>query len=172
MTRKTGWAAVAMAVVVVQGSVAGAATTVTSNLPVSATVNPGCSISTSGVAFGTYAPLAAHATSAATANGTVTVQCTLGTVATVTLGQGTNPGAGSTDASPARRLSDGASHYLTYSLYSDALNLFAWGNTALTGVGHVGVGSATGLTVYGKLDAGQVVPAGAYTDTVVATVSF
>lgn len=165
---KRAWVVVVVAMV----STGARASTVTSSLGVSATVNPGCSISTSAVAFGTYAPLSTHATNAATANGTVTVQCTLGTVAVVTLGQGTNASAGSSDASPLRRLSDGASHYLTYALFSDFTYLLPWGNTALTGVGHVGLGSAVGLTVYGKLDAGQVVPSGAYTDTVVATVSF
>jgi spore coat protein U-like protein len=41
-----------------------------------------------------------------------------------------------------------------------------------TGVAHTGTGSATAITVYGQMAAGQNVPAGSYADTVVATVSF
>lgn len=148
------------------------ATAVTANLAVSATVNPGCSISTNPVAFGTYAPLSTHASTPANASGTVNVQCTLGTVAVVTLGQGSSANTGSTDSSPLRRLTDGASHYLSYALYSDATHLVPWANTALTGVAHVGLGTSLGVTVYGVLAAGQVVPSGGYTDTVVATITF
>ncbi|MFT3710978.1 MAG: spore coat U domain-containing protein [Archangium sp.] len=157
-------------VVVCVSSVAFAGST-TANLGVSATVQPGCSISTSPVAFGVYAPLSTHASSPATANGTVSVTCTLGTAAVVTLGQGGSAGSGSTDAAPVRRLTDG-SNFLSYALFRDMAMLLPWGNTTLTGIAHVGLGTQVGITVYGKLDAGQVVPAGSYTDTVVATVSF
>lgn len=166
MNRSAKWV-----VVVTMCSLTALAGSATANLGVSATVQPGCSISTNPVAFGVYAPLSTHASTAATANGTVSVTCTLGTVAVLTLGQGASAGSGSTDAAPVRRLTDGT-NFLSYSLFRDSFYLLAWGNTTLTGVSHVGVGSSVGITVYGKLDAGQVVPSGSYVDTVVATVSF
>ncbi|MFM6073490.1 MAG: spore coat protein U domain-containing protein, partial [Dolichospermum sp.] len=40
------------------------------------------------------------------------------------------------------------------------------------GVSHTGTGNASNITVYGRIGRGQNVPAGSYTDTVVATVTF
>ena len=47
-----------------------------------------------------------------------------------------------------------------------------WGGTAASDVPHTGTGTETSLTVYGRIPAGQNVPAGSYSDTVVATVTF
>jgi len=90
----------------------------------------------------------------------------------LTLGQGSHANTGSSDAAPLRRLQDSGSNVLTYSLYQDSGRNTVWGNTALTGVSHTGTGSATSVTVYGQIAAGQNVPAGNYSDVVVATVTF
>lgn len=147
------------------------AATATSNLSVTATVSANCTIATSAVAFGTYDPVSAHASSALNGTGTVTVTCTNGSSATITLGQGSNADTGSTDAAPLRRVKSGA-NYLSYALYSNSDRTTVWGNTAGTGVAHTGSGSATAITVYGQIAAGQNVPAGSYVDTVVATITF
>jgi spore coat protein U-like protein len=148
------------------------AATQTANLSVTASVAASCSISTAPVAFGAYDPVTTNASTALNGTGTVNVTCTTGASTTVTLGQGANPGAGSTDAVPARRLGDGATHFLTYSLYSDSGRTTVWGNTAGTGLANTGTGSQVALTVYGAVAAGQSVPTGSYSDTVVATVTF
>jgi spore coat protein U domain-containing protein, fimbrial subunit CupE1/2/3/6 len=148
------------------------AATATSNLSVTASVTANCTISTAPVAFGAYDPVVANATTALNGTGTVSVTCTNGDSTTVTLGQGANAGGGSTDAAPARRLNDGGADYLSYSLYQDTGRTTVWGNTAGTGVAYTGTGTVSVLTVYGAVTAGQNVPSGSYTDTVVATITF
>jgi spore coat protein U-like protein len=64
------------------------------------------------------------------------------------------------------------SNRLSYFLYSDAGWTTVWANTVGTGVAHTGTATATAITVYGQVTAGQNVPAGSYSDTVVATVTF
>jgi spore coat protein U-like protein len=146
--------------------------TATSSLSVTATVAANCAISTAPVAFGAYDPVAANATTPLDGTGTVTVTCTSGDAATITLGQGSNPGTGSTDAAPVRQMKDTGGALLGYSLYSDTGRTTVWGNTAGTGVAETGTGAAQAVTVYGAVAAGQNVPTGSYSDTVVATVTF
>ena len=148
------------------------AATATSNLSVTASVSANCSISTAPVAFGAYDPVSTNASTALSGTGTVNVTCTSGASTTITLGQGANADTGSTDAAPARRLSDGGTNFLTYSLFQDAGHATVWGNTAGTGVANTGTGTQTAITVYGTVAAGQNVPSGNYSDTVVATVTF
>ncbi len=148
------------------------AATATSNLSVTASVTANCTITTAPVAFGAYDPVSANASTALNGSGTVSVTCTSGASANVTLGQGSNAGGGSTDTAPVRRLKDTGTDFLSYSLYSDSGRTTDWGNTAGTGVAHTGTGTLTALTVYGSVAAGQSVPAGNYSDTVVATITF
>jgi spore coat protein U-like protein len=149
-----------------------AATTQTSNLSVTASVTANCTITTAPVAFGAYDPITANATAPLNGTGTVNVTCTSGASTTVTLGQGSNADTGSSAAAPARRLKDAGTDFLTYKLYSESTRSTVWGDTAGTGLAYAGLGTTSGLTVYGAIDAGQNVPSGSYSDTVVATVTF
>jgi spore coat protein U-like protein len=144
----------------------------TANLSVTATVTANCTITTAPVAFGTYDPVVTNATAALNGTGTVSVTCTNGASTTVTLGQGLNAGTGSTDAVPVRRLIDGGTDYLAYTLYSDTNRSVVWGNTSGSGLANTGNGTLQALTVYGAVAPGQNVPAASYSDTVVATISF
>jgi spore coat protein U-like protein len=147
------------------------AATATSNLPVSATVTANCTIDASGgLAFGAYDPVVTNASTDLTGTGTVSTTCTNGASVTVTLGQGSNADTGSTDAAPVRRMLSGASDYLGYQLYTDSGHATVWDNS--TGAPVSGTGGAVNTTVYGLVAAGQNVPAGSYSDTVVATVTF
>lgn len=149
------------------------AITATSNLSVTASVTANCTITTAPVAFGAYDPIVTNASAALTGNGTLNVTCTSGASSAVTLGEGSNPNAGSTAAVPARRLKDGGTNFLTYKLFSESTRTTVWGDTTPTGLAAAtGTGSLTTLTVYGAIDAGQNVPAGNYTDTVLATITF
>ena len=70
-------------------------------------------------------------------------------------------------------MTDGASNYLSYELYSDAARTTVWN----TGAGLYNPGAAPSkvarnFTVYGRVTSNQDVPAGSYNDTVVATVNF
>jgi spore coat protein U-like protein len=144
------------------------AATATANLGVSATVTNNCTISTAALAFGSYDPVVAHASTNLDGTGTVTVACTKGAVATVGLGLGSNA-AGST-----RRMTNGASEYLTYELYQDAGRATVWGNSGagLYSPGAAPSKTARNFTVYGRVTSNQDVVAGNYADTVVATVNF
>jgi spore coat protein U-like protein len=144
------------------------AATATANLSVSATVTNNCTISTTAVGFGSYDPVVAHASTDLDGTGTVIVTCTKGAVATVGLGLGGNA-TGST-----RRLKDAGTNHLTYELYQDAGHATVWGTA---GAGLLSPGAAPSkaartFTVYGRVASNQDIPAGAYTDTVVATVNF
>jgi spore coat protein U-like protein len=147
------------------------------NLSVTATVAANCTISTTAVAFGAYDPVGANLASAldnVAAPGKVTVNCTTGSAATVQLGQGGHADAGSTDAVPDRRMSDGAGtpHFLDYALYSNAGLSTIWGNDATVDVAYTGTGASADLNVYGVVAANQQAPVGSYTDTVIALITF
>jgi spore coat protein U-like protein len=102
----------------------------------------------------------------------LTVSCTNGSASTITLGQGVNFATGSTDALPARRALNGTANFLNYALYQDAGSVTIWGNTALTGEAHIGTGNLDTVIVYASMAAAQNVPAGTYSDSIVATVTF
>jgi spore coat protein U-like protein len=142
----------------------------TDNLNVTASVENSCVITGGTLAFGVYDTVSGAAVNASTS---INVECTAGAITTITLGEGANEDTGSTPAAPARRLYDGDASFLSYSLYSDAGRTTAWGDTAETGKGYTAItAEAAALTVYGRVAANQDVPAGSYTDTVVATVTF
>jgi len=152
------------------------AATDTDNLLVTADVTATCAITTAPVAFGSYDP-----TDLTDLNGTgtVTLFCTNGTAGYVTLGQGVNPDTGSSDDVPVRQMAGGAggTGRLTYHLYSENTRTTVWGNTGTTGLDDAGDGTSHDLTVYGQIPARQsTATAGtgvtAYSDTVVATVTF
>lgn len=146
--------------------------TATANVAVTATVSANCTISSAGVSFGAYDPVSTNASANLDATGTVTVTCTSGAAAVVALGQGANANTGSTDAAPLRRMKDSGTNYLSYALYQDSARTTVWGNTTATDVSHTGTGTATAITIYGRVTSGQNVPAASYSDTVVATVTF
>ena len=145
--------------------------TATSNMSVSATVSANCTISAGALAFGAYDPVVTNATNPLAGTATITVSCTNGSPATLTLDQGLNPAGGSTNAAPLRQMASGGS-LMSYDLFQDNAMTVPWGNTAGTGVAYTGTGVSGSVTVYGQVAGGQNVPAGTYNDTVVATITF
>lgn len=144
------------------------AATGTTNLSVSATVSANCTITTTPVAFGAYDPIVANAATALDATGSVIVACTKGSSATIGIGLGANAQAS------VRRMLDGSTNFLTYELYLDTTRTTVWG-TATTGLLSTGAAPSKAtrpFTIYGRVAAGQDVPAGAFTDIAVATVNF
>lgn len=147
--------------------------TATANLLVTATVLGVCTAATTPVAFGVYDPSSASPTDA---TGTVTVTCTPGATYSIALDAGANPGtAGNVNT---RRMLANASDYLPYQLYLDASRTTVWGDGANGSSLNppAGTYTATGLpqvyNVYGRVTAGQYVPAGSYVDTVIVTVTY
>ena len=142
------------------------------DMGVAASVSANCTISAAPVNFGAYDPVSANASAPLDGTGSVSVMCTNGASANIILGQGGAPDAGSSDDAPLRRLQDGQGNHLAYGLFSDAAKTILWGNSGPSGVAHTGTGIETALTVHGRIAAGQNIPAGSYSDTVVATVMF
>jgi spore coat protein U-like protein len=143
-----------------------AASQITTTFQVKATVLASCQVSAADLDFGNYAPTTGADTAADT---TIDVTCTDGTAYTVAL----DGGSVMHDVS-ARAMSDGNSHDLSYGLYTTAGFTTGWGDgTASTAtVGGTGNGAAQALTVYGRLPAGQYVPAASYTDQITVTVTY
>ncbi len=138
---------------------------------VTTTVTSKCTITAGSLAFPNYNTVTG-AQIDATAN--LTVACSKGALTSITLGQGLNPAALSTDLAPLRRMKNSSTtDVLSYALFQDSSRLVPWGNTALTGSTYVPSSAApTNLSVYGRITATQDVPAGSYADTVVVTISF
>jgi spore coat protein U-like protein len=141
--------------------------TATTNLSVTATVSNNCTISTTTVAFGAYDPVVTNASTALDGAGGVTIACTKGASSTIGLGLGSN-------ASGATRRMANGSNYLTYELYKETGRTNVWGNSGVDLYTPAAAPSFAPRTfsVYGRVTAGQDVPAGSYSDTVVATVNF
>lgn len=127
-----------------------------------------CSIMTvSDVAFGTYNVFDA---SPLDSTGTLRIRCT-GNASNITvdLSRGNAP-----TYSPRQML--WMAEVLSYNLYIDAARTMIWGD-GTGGTSHYGLvdppnGNSFDLTVYGRVTALQDVSAGAYSDTIVATVNF
>jgi spore coat protein U-like protein len=146
-----------------------AAGTATDNLTVTATVADSCTITGGTLAFGTYDTVSGAAIDA---SGEISVACTKDATAAITLDQGSNASGTSTDADPDRRMLSGT-EVLSYTLFTDSGRTTEWGNTAGTSKSYTAATSdSVAQTVFGRITADQDVPAGSYTDTVVATVTF
>ena len=139
------------------------AATATATMGVTATVQATCLVSATDVAFGIYTGALTSATS------TISVTCTNTTPYTVGLSAGVS--AGATVAT--RKMTGPSAALLGYGLYQDAAYTLNWGTTVSTDTeAGTGTGSQQGVTVYGRVPAGQYVAPGAYTDTITATVTF
>ena len=82
-------------------------------------------------------------------------------------------GLGSNASGSTRRLKDAGTNFLTSEIYQDSGRSTMWGSGAnvLTPAAAPSK-AARNFTAYGRVTANQDVPAGSYTDTVVATVNF
>lgn len=120
-----------------------------------------CSVNPQGVSFGNYDPLS---TSALDGVGNINVTCDALVPLTVSLSSG------SSGTYSERRMSSGFA-YLRYNLYTDAGRNIVWGD----GLGSSTVsdtGNNVDLPVYGRIPGFQNVPANAYADTIIVTVTF
>ncbi|MBC7610899.1 MAG: spore coat protein U domain-containing protein [Polaromonas sp.] len=125
-------------------------------------VQPLCQITATNLAFGTYTGADLDAVS------TLTVTCTKTTPYYVNLSDGQHP-----DGSFLPRAIGPGGVLLAYTMFRDAARSSRWGNTYnLDGVAATGSGSAETLNVYGRVAGGQFVTPGAYTDTVIATITY
>ena len=140
----------------------------TATIAVSATVRRNCTITTAPLAFGTYDPVVANATTPLDATATVTIACTMGTPATIGLDAGSNALASQ------RRLTNASSAYMNYQMFLDSAHATMWGNDSSNQMdaGAAPSKAPRAFPVYGRIPAGQDVPIGPFSDSVVATVNF
>ena len=140
----------------------------TANMQVNANVVRKCTIQTQPLAFGSYDPVQANATSPLDGQTTLTVACTKGT--TVAIGMD----AGSNAAGTTRRMTSSDGSFLTYEAYRDASRTQRWGDTTsdrLDG-GVAPSRDPRQFIVYGRIPGSQDVPEGTFQDVVLVTVQF
>jgi spore coat protein U-like protein len=143
------------------------AATATGVMTVTATITSTCAVGASSLAF-TSATSAAIAAGNVDAIGTVSVNCTTGSPYTIGLDAGA--GVGATIAS--RKMSAGTLQ-LSYTVYTSAARTTVWGDgTGAEKVSGIGNGAVQSISAYGRIFAGQVVPAAAYADTVNVTITY
>ena len=136
-----------------------------------------CTVSATGLAFGTYNPMQGTALAS---TGTVSTVCVV-TSHTNTITISLSPGySGNFTARQMTTLVGGTSYTLNYNLYQDAADSIIWGDgtggsqietVKLTRHGNNNTIS-TNLTVYGAVAPAQDPAAGIYTDSIIVTVNF
>jgi len=141
--------------------------TATGSLQVSITVANNCSVTTSGVQFGGYDPSASNASTPMSAGGSVTLTCTQGSVPVIGLSYGAHA------SGVTRRASDGT-NFIAYQLYKDSARTQPWGDSGSDVLNAGGSSSRQprSFSVHAQVPAGQNVPSGTYSDTVVVSVNF
>ncbi|MGC1303552.1 MAG: spore coat U domain-containing protein [Caulobacteraceae bacterium] len=143
--------------------------------PANAVCNPlslcSCTASATGVSFGAYNPLS---TTPNDATGTVTVSCilTVSLTGSYTIALST----GASNSFTARSLQGGGST-LAYNLYVATARTQVWGDgtggtQTVTGSFPAILTNTQSFNVFGRIPAGQNVPVGAYTDTIIVTVTY
>jgi len=144
------------------------AATKTASFTVSASVGKNCTISTTNLALGEFV-----GDNDLEAEADITVRCTALTAFDIELDQGL------TGAYAGRRMVGSGGDFLVYNLYTADTYAAVWGDgTGDTDVvGGLGAGMAVPITrtVYGRLLAADnvaAVEAGAYSDTIVATITY
>lgn len=118
-----------------------------------------CGVTTQPVSFGNYDTLGATALAGV---GSVLVSCDAETSVTISIGAG--------NGTVADRVMNAGAAQLGYNLYRDPTRLMVWGEGM--GGGVTITGTTLDLPVYGKIPAGQNVPAGQYVDSVTVTITY
>ncbi len=143
------------------------AATATSSFLVTAVVSANCTISSNPLAFGAYDPVVTNAVANLDQTSTLTVACTKGSSAAVSLNLGTH----STGTTRRMQHSVTATEFLTYELYTSAARTTVW-NTTNTVAYNAASKAASTLTVFGRVPANQDIAIGNYADSVTATITF
>ncbi len=143
------------------------------NLKVSATVVDSCVITADPLNFGPYDPVSANASQPLDATSTVTVTCTKGAGGWLYLYDGANAAQARATINSRRAMAGSTGALLAYDLFKDSGRVQRWGRF-ITGLDIPAAPSSAPrtFTVYGRIRAGQDVPLGAYSDTVVLEVVF
>lgn len=149
------------------------------NVAVSATVSTTCTITATPLAFGDYDPIGVNAAADKTGTGSVSVACAKG-AATLTIGM--NYGTHVSGTTQRQMVGPTATDLLSYNLFQPSTTTagapcpgtIAWTTTApgLLVLPAAPSKAARTFNVCGTIPMGQDASAGAYTDTVIATLNF
>lgn len=133
-----------------------------------------CSVTANPVNFGNYSPFDGNPVDAV---GNVRVSCSLLGLTSLLVSYDIRLSTGSSSSYFPRLMYSGT-EVLEYNLYTDSARTMIWGDGS-TGNSYVSDGYLLGLLtvsrdypVYGRLPAGQNVPAGVYSDVIVVTVDY
>ncbi|MDX2463819.1 MAG: spore coat U domain-containing protein [Porticoccus sp.] len=133
-----------------------------------------CSVSATGVSFGSYTYTTP---SPADTAGNIEVSCTLIGIFSLLVSYDISLSTGNSGSYSPRSLVFGANN-LSYNLYTNAARTNIWGDGSAS-TSSVSDGYLLGLftvvrnyTVYGRLPAAQNKPAGSYADTIVVTITY
>jgi len=149
------------------------------NIAVSANVSTTCTITATPLAFGDYDPIGVNATADKTGAGSVSVACAKG-AATLTIGM--NYGTHVSGTTQRQMVGPTATDLLSYNLFQPSSTAagaacpgtIAW-TTATPGLLVLTTSPSKAARTYnvcGTIPMGQDTSAGAYTDTVIATLNF
>lgn len=144
------------------------AATDTGTFGVTATVAASCTVSGTDLDFGTTVNVLGGDVDQTS---TLTATCTNGSAYTIGLDAGSGASATVTDR---KMTHTDTTSTLNYTLFTDAGRSTNWDDVGGTNVGTgTGNGAAQNLTVYGRIPTGQTgAIAGAYSDTITATIDF
>lgn len=183
MGRFAAYVACAAMLTVVSPRLAGAATSSTGTLTVTASVADSCTIGNATLAFGAYDPLVTNATTDLAGSTSVSYACVKdpGHVIWIDMGPGGFNGSGPIAGDNAMQETTNGTDYLSYQLYQDASHTLKWGTgdpgaSASSGKGvrvaSPGIAGST-ITVYGLVPQAQDVTASTtYSDSVTETINF
>ena len=162
-TNITVYGQVAAGQIVAPGTYTDTMTTATISFTITAVITATCTTSAANLTFGNYASVQLNAQSA------ITVNCTNLTPFNIGLSAGNGSGATVTT----RTMAGPAAATLNYSIFRDSGRTLNWGNTVGTDTfSATATGSAVQYPVYGRIPGGQAPRTGAYTDTIVVTVTY
>lgn len=141
------------------------------NMTLTVIVARECTVASFSINFGNYDTVGANEATPLDATAPIDVRCTVGATATVSLGTGTHASGG------LRRLQSAAGQYLNYNVFIDSTRVSVWDSITVksgtsSSMATPLVLSPGGSVLYGRVFAGQDVAAGAYTDTLQATVNY
>ena len=143
------------------------AATATASFLVTAAVSANCTISANPLTFGPYDPVVVNATTNLDVNSTLSVACTKGSTAAISMNLGTHA------SGAVRRMQHSvtATEFLTYELYTTGGRTTVW-NTTNTVAYNATTKAASPVTVFGRVPSGQDIAVGNYSDSIVATITF
>lgn len=154
-----------------QGVMAQQASHRSATLRVTAEVVRDCRFTVNALAFGAYDPIGANTTQPLDTTSSIELTCTQGVSTVIQMdGGATSPNKAS------REMAGPAGARLAYEIHTNAQRTVPWGNART-----VPSGMATGpapsnaprtFVIYGRIPAGQGVPAGTYADEIVLSIQF